>query len=52
VYWQLLAMPGMYRARRVLDEIASEIPYFSAAMGPIPPVGVDLKVNLLAAATT
>jgi NADH-quinone oxidoreductase subunit G len=50
VYWQLLEMPGMYRSRRVLDEIAGEIGYFSAASGPIPPVGVDLKVNLLASA--
>jgi NADH-quinone oxidoreductase subunit G len=49
VYWTLLGMPGMYRSRRVLDEIAGEILYFAAAGEPIPPVGVDLKVNLLAA---
>ena len=51
VYWQLLGHPGMYRARRVLDEIAAEILYFAAAGGPIPPVGVDLKANLLAGAS-
>jgi len=48
VYWQLLAMPGMYKARRVLDEIAAEILYFHVAGHPVPPVGVDLKSNLLA----
>ena len=52
VYWQLLGMPGMYRSRRVLDEMAGEISFFAAAAGgPIPPTGVDLKVNLLAGAT-
>ena len=51
LYWQLLGMPGMYRSRRVLDEIAGEILYFNAAGGPIPPTGVDLKVNLLAGAS-
>ncbi len=49
VYWQLLGEAGMFKARRVLDEIAGEIGYFAAAAGEIPPVGVDLKVNLLAA---
>jgi anaerobic selenocysteine-containing dehydrogenase len=48
VYWQLLAMPGMYKARRVLDEVAGEILYFHVAGAPVPPVGVDLKSNLLA----
>jgi hypothetical protein len=48
--WQLLGLPGMYRSRKVLSEIAAEIMYFSAASGAVPPVGVDLKVNLLAEA--
>jgi hypothetical protein len=38
----------LYNARLVLDEIARKIIYFSAAMGSIPEVGVDLKVNLIA----
>jgi NADH-quinone oxidoreductase subunit G len=50
VYWQLLGQSGLYKARRVLDEVAGEIAYFAAAAGPISPVGVDLKVNLLATA--
>jgi NADH-quinone oxidoreductase subunit G len=50
--WQLLGLPGMVRSRNVLNEIAGEIAYFSAAGGVIPPVGVDLKVNLLADAAT
>ena len=32
----------------VLGEVAREILYFSAAVDPVPEVGVDLKVNLLA----
>jgi NADH-quinone oxidoreductase subunit G len=48
LYWRLLNMPGLYNARRVLDDIAREILYFSAATSPIPAVGMDLKVNMLA----
>jgi NADH-quinone oxidoreductase subunit G len=48
VYWRLLGREGMYDARQVLDEVASEIVYFAAARGEIPPTGVDLKVELLA----
>jgi hypothetical protein len=51
LYWQLLGMPGMYRSRKVLDEVAREILYFNAAAGPIPADGVDLKMNLLASAS-
>lgn len=50
VYWTLLKMTGLYRARRVLDEVAREILYFHVAAGGVPPVGVDLKSNLLAGA--
>ena len=42
LYGQLLAMPGMVKARRVLDDIAREIPYFAAASEPIGPLGVGL----------
>jgi len=48
LFWELLDRPGMYDARAVLDEVAREILYFSAAIGPLPDVGIDLKVNLLA----
>jgi len=48
LYWQLLDMPGLYDARTILSEVAAEIAYFNAAGGPIPEVGIDLKVNLLA----
>jgi NADH-quinone oxidoreductase subunit G len=51
VFWQLLELPGMYRSRKVLDELAAEVLYFNAAGTAIPPVGVDLKVNQLAGAT-
>jgi NADH-quinone oxidoreductase subunit G len=52
LYWRLLENPGMYRARPVLDELAEYFVYFSAASGPIPEVGVDLKINQLANEST
>ena len=51
LYWELLNRDGLYNARDVLSEVAREILYFSAAAGPMPDVGIDLKVNLLAAAS-
>jgi NADH-quinone oxidoreductase subunit G len=48
LYWELLGREGLYDARAVLSEVAGEIAYFSAAAGPVPDVGVNLKVNLLA----
>ncbi len=48
--WELLGMEGLYDARAVLDEVAREILYFSAALGEVPEIGIDLKVNLLAQA--
>jgi NADH-quinone oxidoreductase subunit G len=50
LYWRLLQRPGLYQARPVLSELAEFFVYFSAASGPIPDVGVDLKINQLAAA--
>ncbi len=51
LYWELLGMPGLYNARRVLDEIAARDPVFRRGRRPgAGPLGVDLKVNLLAAA--
>lgn len=49
VFWKLLKRPGLYNGRRVLDDISREIIAFSAALGPVGPHGVDLKVNQLAA---
>lgn len=46
--WELLGMSGLYDARKILSDVAAEIIYFNAASGPIPDVGLDLKVNLLA----
>jgi NADH-quinone oxidoreductase subunit G len=51
VYWQLLEMPGMYKASAVLPEIAATIPFFAGAVPPIPETGVDLRANLLASVT-
>ena len=43
--WWLLGEAGLYNASQALAEVAVELPYFSAATGPIPAVGVDLRVN-------
>ena len=48
VFWRLLGRSGMYDSQVVLDEVAREIPYFSAACGDVPEVGVNLRVNQLA----
>ena len=50
LYWRLLGLPGLYDARRALDELARQMIYFSAARQPVPEQGVDLKVHLLAGA--
>ena len=46
--WELLGRKGLYNSQAVLDEVTREILYFSAAIGPVPEMGVDLKGNLLA----
>jgi len=49
LYWELSGREGLYDAPAVLNEIAREIIYFSAVLdGPVPELGIDLKVNLLA----
>jgi NADH-quinone oxidoreductase subunit G len=48
LFWDLLEKNGLYNYRAVLDDLSREILYFSAATGPIPETGIDLKVNLLA----
>ena len=50
LYWTMLNMRGLYNARTVLNEVATTIPAFSAAAGEIPAVGIDLRINQLAAA--
>jgi NADH-quinone oxidoreductase subunit G len=48
VYWRMLGRTGLYKAPAVLQEVARQIGFFSAALGDIPAVGVDLRVNQLA----
>ncbi len=43
VFWQLAGMPGLYKARRVLDEVSGTIPYFAPAADVVPDVGVQLE---------
>jgi len=48
VFWEMLGYKGLFDANSILAEVVREILYFSAAAGPIPECGIDLKVNLLA----
>lgn len=50
LFWRLLGREGLYQAEQVREEIAREIPFFAAAIGPVPAHGVDLKSNRLAGA--
>ena len=56
LYWRLLDRPGLYNGRKVLTEVAADVPAFHLALSEIPPTGVDLNINKLAtgpvAATT
>ena len=52
VYGELLSMPGLVKVRRVLDEVAREIPFFYAALDPVGPLGVELTSPVLAETAT
>ena len=52
VYWELLKMPGLANARRVLDEVAREVPFFAPAADEVGPLGIDLKARAPAEAAT
>jgi NADH-quinone oxidoreductase subunit G len=45
VYWRLLEMGGLYNARKVLDEVATAIPFFAPAAGFVDETGVDLQAG-------
>jgi hypothetical protein len=47
----LLEREGLFKPRRVLEELAGEIPYFAAAAQPVGPLGIDLKAGAAAPAT-
>ncbi len=47
VYWELLGETGLFKARRVLDEVAERIVFFAAAAETVGPLGVDLKTPVL-----
>jgi NADH-quinone oxidoreductase subunit G len=46
--WEMSGRKGLYNAQVVFEEITRDILYFSAAIGGVPDVGIDLKVNLFA----
>lgn len=52
VYWELLGMTGLFKARRALDELAGDVPFFSRAAEGVDPLGVDLKAEAAAEAAT
>jgi NADH-quinone oxidoreductase subunit G len=41
--WRLLAMPGMYNAKKIMAEIAAAIPFFAPAAAEVPPTGMSLR---------
>jgi NADH-quinone oxidoreductase subunit G len=49
LYWRMLGRPGLFDASAARREAAREIAALSAAAGEIPPLGMDLRVNMLAA---
>lgn len=51
LYWRLLEKSGLFKARQALDEAAAEVVAFHEAGNVIPPTGLDLKLNQMAAAT-
>jgi NADH-quinone oxidoreductase subunit G len=48
LFWEMLGRKGLYDAAAVMTEVAREIHYFSPAVGGVPDLGLQLKVNLLA----
>jgi NADH-quinone oxidoreductase subunit G len=48
ILWELSGRAGQFDAYAVLQELARKIPAFSAAVGRIPDIGIDLRLNQLA----
>jgi NADH-quinone oxidoreductase subunit G len=49
LYQRLLDRPGLFNGRKVLTELAQEVPAFHLALGEIPSTGIDLTINQIAA---
>ena len=45
LYQRLLERPGLFQGRKVLTELAQEIPAFHLAIGEVPSTGLDLTIN-------
>lgn len=52
VYWELLALPGLFKARRALSELAATVPFFARAADAVDPLGVDMKAEAPVEAAT
>ncbi|MHC4402677.1 MAG: NADH-quinone oxidoreductase subunit G [Planctomycetota bacterium] len=52
LYWDLLGRKGLYDAETVLRELASEIPYFSAAAEGVSDTGIGLETPQTADTTS
>ena len=48
IYWQLLELPGLYKSRRVLDDLAATIGYFAPAAAVVHETGVQLDASAAA----
>ena len=46
--WEMLGRKGLYNSRAMMEDIAREILYFSAAVRPPAETGVSLRENLIA----
>jgi NADH-quinone oxidoreductase subunit G len=44
LYWRLSGQSGLYNSRQVLDDLARQAVFFSAAAGGVPEHGVALKI--------
>ena len=46
-YWELLGRTGLYKAPRVLEELAAGISYFAPTLDGVGPEGIDLTAKAL-----
>lgn len=49
LFWLLAGRAGLFQSKQVMAEVAREISLFAPVAGGVPELGVDLKVNQLAA---
>jgi NADH-quinone oxidoreductase subunit G len=45
LYWRLLGRQGLFNARKVLSEVAADVPFFARAEHEVPPTGLSLRLT-------